>query len=510
MNDTSVLIVGAGPTGLVLALFLAKAGVKPRIIDKRSGPGEASRAMGVQARTLEFYRQIGIADEIVDKGIKIETIQMRSHHEVMAQIDIKDYGEGLSPYPFLLSFPQDEHEKLLVEKLTLAGVQVEWQTELMSLLDTDSGVTATIREMNASVMQCTADYVCGCDGAHSVVRHDLGLDFVGAAYERTFFVADVRANGAAVEHGAFNLCLAENSVLLILPVRTTGMYRLIGAVPEEIANKPDLTFEDVRPSAEAASDVHVQAINWFSSYRVSHRVANHFRVGRKFLLGDAGHIHSPVGGQGMNTGIGDAVNLAWKLAAVISGRADSDILETYEPERIAFARSLVSTTDKIFQLATGTTIGHQLFRESILPHIAPFALGFSYTRTAMFKLVSQIRINYHGSELSEGSTGGLEGGDRLPWIQIVGEEDNFVPLRSLDWQIHIYGDAEPVLLEKAKELKIEVQQFGWTNTMKHAGLENNALYVIRPDGYVGLADKEQDVVKLEAYLSKFRIVNMTT
>ena len=439
MNETPVLIVGAGPTGLALALFLAKSGVRPRIIDKNSGPGQASRAMGVQARTLEFYRQLGFADDVVSKGIPIETIHLRAHGHV-SEINIADFGDGVSPYPFILSFPQDDHERLLVEKLTAAGVAVEWDTELLELRDTGDRVHATLRKKDGTE-ECDVAYLCGCDGARSTVRAGLRLGFSGGTYDKTYFVADVEATGAAAAPHLFSLCLGTKDVLLVLPVRSTGMSRLIGVIPEELKGRDDVGFEDIRPTAEQEADIRVQKVNWFSTYRAHHRVADHFRVGRVFVSGDAGHIHSPVGGQGMNTGIGDAVNLAWKIAAVVQGRADASLLDTYEPERIAFARALVATTDKMFQLMTGSGAGHQMFRETVFPHLASFALGFPGVRAAAFRLVSQTRINYHGSALSDGEAGEVHGGDRLPWVLFGDGDDNFAPLKSLDWQIHVYGEA---------------------------------------------------------------------
>ena len=212
------------------------------------------------------------------------------------------------------------------------------------------------------------------------------------------------------------MCLSTNAFLLVFPIRSTGMHRLIGIVPEELKDRVGLTYDDLRPFVEQQIHLQVGAVNWFSSYRVHHRVADHFRRGRAFIAGDAGHIHSPAGGQGMNTGIGDAVNLAWKLAAVLQGRADASILDTYETERIAFARSLVATTDQMFQLMVGLGLRGRIFRDTLLPHLAPFLMGFSGARLAAFRMVSQTRINYRGSALSVGEAGDIHGGDRLPWV----------------------------------------------------------------------------------------------
>ena len=500
MDEPQVLIVGAGPTGLALALFLAKSGVKARIVDMNSGPGQASRAMAVQARTLEFYRQLGFAEEVVSKGLTVEALHLRAHGQA-TEIKIKDFGEGLSPYPFILSYPQDDHERLLVKQLQAAGVEVEWDTELVELHDTGDQVHAALRLKDGTDESCVVAYLCGCDGARSAVRQSLQLGFAGGTYDKTYFVADVEATGASAAPHLFSMCLGASDILLVLPVRSTGMNRLIGVIPEELQGRENITFEDIRPLAEREGDIKVGKVNWFSTYKAHHRVADHFRVGRVFVSGDAGHIHSPVGGQGMNTGIGDAVNLAWKLAAVVQGRADAALLDTYETERIAFARALVATTDRVFQLMTGSGAGHQTFRETVFPHLASFALGFPGIRTAAFRLVSQTRINYHGSALSNGEAGDVHGGDRLPWVQTGDGSDNFAPLSSLDWQAHVYGEAKPTL----RGAGVTLHELPWADAMQTAGLKRDALYLVRPDGYVALADAEQDVEKLRASLDKFKI-----
>lgn len=496
MNETQILIVGAGPTGLALALFLARSGVTPRIIDKNSGPGQASRAMAVQARTLEFYRQLGFAEEVVQKGIPIEAIHLRAHGRVVSEIRIADLGEGMSPYPYVLSFPQDDHERLLIEHLKNAGVEVEWNTELTQLREDGDAVHAILRKPEGAEEQCAASYLCGCDGARSAVRANLGLGFTGGTYDKTYFVADVEATGDAAGGQNFTFCLGAQDFLIVLPVRSTGMNRLIGVVPAELNAQQNVTFEDIRPFAEQAADIRVDKVNWFSTYRAHHRVAEHFYSGRVFIAGDAGHIHSPVGGQGMNTGIGDAVNLAWKLAAVLQSRATPALLDTYEPERIGFARSLVATTDKLFQLMTGSGVGSQVFRETLFPHLATLALGFSATRHAAFRLVSQTRVSYHGSALSEGKAGEVEGGDRLPWVPFEDGSDNFAPLHTLDWQIHIYGEMEPALQEAADGAGIACHAFAWNEAAHQAGLRRSAFYLVRPDGYVALASDTQEATKL--------------
>ncbi|WP_307893303.1 FAD-dependent monooxygenase [Bacillus swezeyi] len=501
----AVLITGAGPTGLVLALFLARKGVPLRIIDKNTGPGRTSRAMAVHARTLEFYRQLGIAEEAVQKGIKVNAVHVREGHKEKGRVNLGDIGEGLSPYPFVLSFAQDEHERFLLKHLNAAGVEVEWKTELVSYSDKGGFVEAEIRKEEQTEVIETA-FLCGCDGAHSTVRRGLDLDFPGGTYEHTFYVADVKASGEAASKHDLNLCLEEAGFCIVFPVRSTGMNRFVGIVPSALENRETLSFKDIAPFAEKLLHVKVHEVNWFSTYRVHHRVADQFRKGRVFILGDAGHIHSPVGGQGMNTGIGDAVNLAWKLAGVLNERVDEIILDSYETERIAFARSLVATTDRAFQAVVGQNARGRLVRTVLIPRIAPFFLRFPPIKKAAFNRVSQIRIHYRDSLLSMGKAGKLQGGDRLPWIS-VGRNDNFEALKTAAWQVHIYGKANPGLLTIAKQHNLPLHEFAWSRASANAGLRRDALYLVRPDGYIALADSEQTINKLTEYLSKFKIRN---
>ena len=371
MSTEPVLIVGAGPTGLVLALRLARHGVAFRLIDKAAGPGLASRAMAVHARTLEFYRQIGFGDEMARRGVRIETALVREGGAERTRLSLRDIGTGLSPYPFVLAFPQDDHERFLGERLAAAGGAVEWGVALESFTQTDSRVEAVLDNKGARETAAFA-YVCGCDGAHSRVRETLRLGFPGGTYQHLHYVADARLAGTPDEDLYVNI--GAESFALNLPVRSSGMHRLIGIAPEEAGRA--LTFDDVRPQAERLLGVRVASVNWFSTYRVHHRVASRFRAGRGFIAGDAGHVHSPVGGQGMNTGIGDAVNLAWKIAAVLQGRAGPALLDTYEAERIPFARRLIATTDRVFQAIVSEGLDGQAVRRLLLPYGLPALAAF--------------------------------------------------------------------------------------------------------------------------------------
>jgi 2-polyprenyl-6-methoxyphenol hydroxylase-like FAD-dependent oxidoreductase len=502
MTDKLVLITGAGPTGLVLALWLTKLGVRVRIVDKTAEPGTTSRALAVQARTLEFYHQIGIDDGVIAGGVKIQNLNVWVKGRRAARVPLQRTGEGLTPYAFALVFPQDAHERLLIERLVALGVRVERQTELMRFTQHDVGATATLRRADGSEEVCEATYLAGCDGASSTVRGQIGVGFPGGTYSGLFYVADVEGTGEAVD-GDLHADVEDADFLLLFPLKGRGRVRLVGTVrdlPER--DHGQLRFDDVKGKAIEHLKLSIGKVNWFSTYRVHHRVADRFRDRRAFLLGDAAHVHSPVGGQGMNTGIGDAVNLAWKIAAVLKDSAPENLLDTYEPERIRFARRLVATTDRGFTLVTKRGGVASVVRTRIVPLVAPILFQLGAVRRLLFRTVSQTQVNYRDSSLSAGLAGRVRGGDRLPWIELASGEDNFAPLTSLKWQVHVYGEVQSGVSEACAELQLPLHVFAWQPGMQRAGLQNAAVYLVRPDGYVALADPRADTQRLRQYFSE--------
>jgi 2-polyprenyl-6-methoxyphenol hydroxylase-like FAD-dependent oxidoreductase len=318
-TETDVLVIGAGPTGLVLALWLTHLGVRVRIIDKTAEPGTTSRALAVQARTLELYHQIGLAEAVVARSRPAVAVTLWVTGKKRTHLAFGAMGEGTSPYPYPIIYPQDEHERLLIERLSRAGVEVERMTELLNF-ETTRRVVARLKKPDGGVETCTASWIAGCDGAHSNVREALQIGFAGGTYEHIFYVADVEATGS-VMNGELHVGLDKSDFLALFPLKEDGRVRLVGTVSDKaLRQRETLTWDDINRSVMEWMPIHVTRVNWFSTYHVHHRVAEHFRKGRAFLLGDAAHIHSPVGGQGMNTGIGDAVNLAWKFAWVLHGK----------------------------------------------------------------------------------------------------------------------------------------------------------------------------------------------
>jgi 2-polyprenyl-6-methoxyphenol hydroxylase-like FAD-dependent oxidoreductase len=502
-QTTPVLIVGAGPTGLWLALWLTKLGIRVRIVDRAAAPGTTSRALAVHARTMEYGDQIGIADALVDAGLEVDALNFWAGGRRAARVPIRRIGEGYSPFPFPLILPQDIHERLLNERLDAIGVQVERSIEVTRVEQDEQRVRAVLAR-NGAEETVDAAYLAGCDGASSTVREQLGIGFPGGTYSGVFYVADVDASGPAVD-GSVHVDIEDEDFAIVFPLQTGRRVRLVGLIRAGLDPHRELSFDDVRGRAIDHLQLHVSTVNWFSTYRVHHRVADRFRSGRLFLLGDAAHIHSPVGGQGMNTGIGDAVNLSWKLAAVLRERAAASLLETYEPERIAFARQLVATTDRAFTVVTASGGLARIVRTRLMPAVVPTLAQFNSLRRLAFRIVSQIRIEYRQSALSDGRAGGVHGGDRLPWIELSPGADNFAPLTSLDWQVHVYGEARAGLQEACAQRGLALHRFPWMAKMAAAKLERDALYLVRPDGYVALADAAADPDRLRSYLDRHRL-----
>ena len=504
MMRCDVLIVGAGPTGLVLALWLIRQGVAVRLIDKTAGPGTTSRALDVQARTLELYRQMDLADTIVARAHITPAIGLWAKGERVARLSFEQVGAGLTPYPSLYAFPQDEHELLLIAKLAELGGAVERQVELSHFRETDDGVCAHLRLADGAEEACLARFIAGCDGAHSLVRETIATGFPGGDYRQLFYVADVEAEGPAV-NGELNIDFDEADFLGVFPIAGEGRARLIGTVRDDRADRPeDLQFGDVSGRAISHMQVQVRKVHWFSTYHVHHRVADRFRQGRAFLLGDAAHIHSPAGGQGMNTGIGDAINLAWKLAAVIRGEAPDRLLDSYEAERIPFARKLVTATDRVFTFATAEGGFADILRTRIAPILLRTVTRFAAFREFLFRTVSQTTLEYRGGPLSSGHVGAVHGGDRLPWANIGGI-DNFTSLAQIAWQVHVYGAAVAELTDWCASRSMPLQVFAWQNRYGEVGLTRDAAYLLRPDSYVALVATTDIREALHRYFAERQI-----
>jgi 2-polyprenyl-6-methoxyphenol hydroxylase-like FAD-dependent oxidoreductase len=512
--DTDVLVVGAGPTGLMLANQLLRGGARVEIIDRHDGPARETRALGVQARTLEIYAHLGIVEEALALGKRATGANMWAAGKRAARIPFGDIGQGLSPYPFLLILGQDDNERLLGAKLRELGASVRWRTELVALSQEEDRVRATLAAPDGTRREIAAAWLAGCDGARSTVREQCGIAFEGAAYEHVFFVADTQMTGPMTPD-ELNVYLWRAGFHLFFPMRGTDHWRVVGILPAELRGREDLTFDDVIPSirGEAGSGLSFQGCEWFSTYRIHHRRAARFRDRRCFLLGDAAHIHSPVGAQGMNTGLQDAYNLAWKLALVLAGTADPALLASYEAERIPIADSLLRSTDRGFSAVVSDSWAAGVFRTRILAKIAAAAMGVIQIRKAAFRTISQIGIHYQDSPLSETQPGLFDdsprGGDRFPPLSYESAEGG--PRRDLygeldDTRFSVVavgqkGPAGPLAVLGDCLRSIEIPNLpSNTKALEQARVPPRSFYLLRPDGYVALCGVDVEAEAIERYL----------
>lgn len=514
---TDVIIIGAGPTGLSLACQLVRYGIDFVIIEKNQGVTPYSKALGVHARTLEIYEQLGLAQKAVEKGSIAGKIRLLEKGEIVGEVDLSNIGEGLSPYPFMLVLEQSENERLLYEYLQSRGRDVFWQTELESLSQDERGVTANVRDKTGASQIVTGKYLVGCDGPKSPVRNALRLSFEGSTFARVFYVADVQIDWK-FSHDALHGCLTRNAVVVFFPLRGEKRWRIVGAFPEEFAkDEGEILYEEIeaRIKEEAQLDLDITRVDWFSTYRVHTRHVEQFSSGRCFLAGDSAHIHTPAGGQGMNTGIQDAYNLAWKMALVLKDSADERILDTYNEERLPNAKRLLQTTDRMFNLAAGTDWFLNLIRTTVFPPMAKFILSIDAVKKRFFPLISQIGITYRDSSLSaqEGDDDfDVKAGDRMPYFLVDGKSV-YDKLREPKFHLLTFSDGEKDYLGD------DLKQPGETES-KYADLIDHyviPLYphvaeifgtdkpfnvLLRPDNYIGFISLETSSSRVAMYLKE--------
>ncbi len=422
---TKVLIVGAGPSGLMMAAQLLRYGVQPVIIDSKDGPTMHTKALAVQARSLEIYRQMGVIDKVLTDAQPTNGIEFSQDGEKKTSLAFQNIGEGLTLYPYVLVYPQSKNERLLLDYLTQNACPVYWNTSLLSLDQKAGHVIAKLKDNNKEYT-LTADWMIGADGAHSQVRKEIQAPFQGETYSHYFYLIDAKMDSPALEDNNYiQLFLAKNGFAGFFPMREKE-YRLIGKLPEKFETDQDVKIDDVLPELKdiLSADIRIIQNNWFTSYKLHHRMAESFRKQHCFLIGDAAHIHSPVGGQGMNTGLQDAYNLAWKLAGVVNGHIKPNILESYANERMPVARDLLKTTDSVFNVVISKNWFVGLFKKFVLVRLLTTFWKSDKIKTAFFKRVSQIDINYRHSNISLHLSYGskIKAGDRLPYLPIYDEK----------------------------------------------------------------------------------------
>jgi 2-polyprenyl-6-methoxyphenol hydroxylase-like FAD-dependent oxidoreductase len=514
--DADVLVVGAGPTGLMLANQLVRRGVRVLIIDRHAGPSLQTRALGVQARTLEIYAKLGIVDRALELGKRGTGANIWSQGRKMARVPLGEAGKNITPYPYILVLGQDDNEQIMGDKLRELGVAVQWNTELVGIEQEPGQVIATLKLPDGTIRKALAAWVAGCDGAHSAVRELSGITFPGAPYEHVFFVADVEATGSMVQDEV-NVYLWREGFHLLFPMRGKDHWRIVGIVPPALRDKDGVNFDAVIPSLrnEAGAGLSFKTCTWFSTYRIHHRAASRFRDGRCFLLGDAAHIHSPVGAQGMNTGLQDAYNLAWKLALVVKDQAEAALLDTYEEERIPVARRLLNTTDRAFKLIVSDSRLAGLLRTKILARVAAFAMRRAWMQRIAFRTVSQTGIEYRKGSLSQSQDGlpksAPHGGDRFPWLRLKVRadgpvEDLFQKLDDTHFNLIVLGQPSPpeATLHLGDLLRIHMIPADPVNDaeLARAQIPQTSFYLLRPDGHVGLCGARLEAASVKHYVAE--------
>jgi 2-polyprenyl-6-methoxyphenol hydroxylase-like FAD-dependent oxidoreductase len=510
---TDVVIVGAGPTGLSLACQFVRHGVDFVVVEKNEGVTPYSKAIGVQARTLEIYEQLGLSQEAVARGAVAGKGRMLVGGEVRGEMDFSNLGAGLSPYPFVLMLEQSKNERLLYEYLQGHGKEVRWRSELESFAQAGAGVTARVKSPDGASRTIEARYLVGCDGAKSPVRHALGLGFEGSTFERMFYVADVQVDWR-FSHDALHVCLAKESFVVFFPLKGEGRYRIVGVFPEEFAKEEgEVLYEEIerRIKQEAALELDLHDVEWFSTYKVHTRHVSKFSAGRCFLAGDAAHVHSPAGAQGMNTGIQDAYNLAWKMALVLKGDADEKLLDTYDEERLENARNLLQTTDRMFQLAAGPEWFLSFLRTNILPPLAKYILSLDTVKKFIFPVVSQIGINYRHGSLSRHAGDKdfkVKAGDRMPYFTVEGASV-YDRLREPKFHWLLFaggrddGHTPGAELESRYAALVDFHALPLDPRAAEAfGADKPFSVLLRPDNYVGFISAETTSGGPRAYLSE--------
>jgi 2-polyprenyl-6-methoxyphenol hydroxylase-like FAD-dependent oxidoreductase len=521
-QHTKVLIIGAGPSGLMMAAQLLRHGMQPIIIDSKQGPTDQSKALAVQARSLEIYRQMGLIEKILANGKQAGGVAFNEDGKVLAELSLENTGKGETRFPFVLLYQQSKNERLLLDFLTANCCPVYWDTSLVSIKQTLGRVEVQLQSGTENI-SLTADWLVGADGTHSVVRKQLQIAFNGDTYAHEFYLADVELANAALTGNQVQLYLSKAGFAGYFPMPEDNCYRIIGNLPEGVETKEDLQIEEILPHLNSVTQIDNKTVHvkWFTTYRLHHRMADSFRLQRCFLIGDAAHIHSPVGGQGMNTGLQDAYNLGWKMAGVVNGQLSESILDTYAAERMPVAKELLNTTDRVFKIVMSTSWLTMLFKKWVMPRLLKFVWSKEGLRDIFFRRVSQIFINYRHSaislHLSNAKT--VKAGDRLPYLKVFDEKKqeetdlhewctkpgfNLIVLGKLQ-EIDLFTLAKWITQNYGVNLNFFYLPPSAKNeeifkTFEVADGRKKAL-IIRPDMHIGLINDVVDIEMMDNYLN---------
>ena len=493
-DDLPVLVVGAGPTGLVAALELSRMGIAVRIIDRATEPSATSRALGIQARTLELLRTRGVGAEMLTLGNRAMRTALHANGRQIAGID---FGHMPSEFDFILLLAQSETERLLTEQLGRQGIKVERGVEFRSLTTGPDSIEVTLTTSDGATEMAQASYVIAADGSHSRIRAALDLPFVGRSLPQNYVLGDVRLTGELRED-QLSIFLGRRGFLAVFPMGD-GRFRFMATDPDSLTGDVDEpTLADIQTLYDRTVDVPVRlhGLNWSSRFRINSRHMTTLRHGRVLFGGDAAHVHSPAGGQGMNAGIQDMINLCWKLAMVLDGTARPELLDTYESDRLPVIRQLVAMTERATKVFNSTNpLVH-----AALTRLAPLALSRDAVQDKAAPKLGQLSATYRNSPIAKGGgrIGGLRAGDRVPDVRIG--------------DAHLYDllDLSTPTLFTNGVARIADAHRPWDDVIAlrtavlpaDLGVENGWL-LVRPDGYLAAAGTAADADRLHAWLDRW-------
>jgi 2-polyprenyl-6-methoxyphenol hydroxylase-like FAD-dependent oxidoreductase len=491
-HDVPVLIVGAGPTGLTAALELSRLGIGARIVDRAPERSLTSRALGIQARTIELLRVRGVGDELVRLGNPARATTLYSEGKRLAAIELQRMP---SEYNHVLLLAQSDTERLLTEQLNRQGVKIERGVELSALTQRRDRVSAVLRSGDGAEEVLDASYLVAADGSHSAIRKALGLPFTGRSLTHNYVLGDLHLAGDVPED-QLSIFLARNGFLAVFPMGD-GRFRFMATDPDGITgNTGDPTLVDIQRLYDRAAHLPARLynLNWSSHFRINSRHMTTLRDGRVFFGGDAAHVHSPAGGQGMNAGIQDMINLSWKLAMVLNGKARQELLDTYQSDRLPVIRQLVRTTERATRAFNST---NPLVHGAIT-RLAPIALAHSRVQDKAAPRLGQLAAGYRGCPIAQGGgrIGSLRAGDRVPDMR-VGDGRLYDLLDLSTLTLFVTGDGVPEAYRPWREVlslrrvSIDAMPSGWL--------------LVRPDGYLAAAGGPDDGPVLSRWLDRWLI-----
>ncbi len=512
--NPNVLVVGAGPVGLVAASELTRRGVRVRVIDKLAQPTDQSRAIAVHARSLDMFDRMGIADEMLSTGIKAFAMQMYAGPKKLFRVPLGDVD---SAFPFTLTTAQTETERVLGAHVESLGISVERGVELVALNQDGDAAQVTLRHEDGSTEQLSASWVIGADGARSTVRKMVGTKLAGSFVGERFLLGDVDCEHS-LDTDSMHTVLAPEGTVVVLPMRD-GRMRILAAVDEAPGTPLNLnpTQDELQAILDRrTADIRILRSHWLTTFEIHHARVPAYRFGRVFLAGDAAHIHSPAGGQGMNTGMQDVFNLAWKLAAVVKGDAGETLLNSYEAERIPVADGVITFTDRLTKAATLTGMPRRIRDAAmqLLSHVPA-------VRRFMAETVEEVNISYRKSPIAVGRRlrhAKVVAGDHLPHVTdealqkqlsaVCGAQGHIVLTVASSGVAPAAGEGQVQVLVTADDVPVA----GYDTVVadpnglvaQRFGLKNGGRVVIRPDGYIGAVAALDDTTTVADYFAKVR------